>query len=272
MLKNLSLTNNKRRVIFVVLATAVIFTVMLTRQQKSLEPTVETKASTSNKAPDFAAITDVNEKKQVFFDYLKPSIQHENQRISLERSRLEKIQTSFIQGSISADNKQYVDQLSKLYSVTIPEKGINEQWFTEILSKVNVLPEALVMTQAANESAWGTSRFATEANNYFGQWCYKVGCGLVPLKRAEGAKHEVAKFNSVTESVHAYFMNVNRNPAYSDLRNIRIKLASQGSNLTSVKTANSLTNGLLSYSERGQDYVNDLQSMLRVNNKYWTLK
>jgi Bax protein len=138
-----------------------------------------------------------------------------------------------------------------------------------MLSRVNVLPKALVLTQAANESAWGTSRFATKANNYFGHWCYTKGCGLVPRQRNEGSSHEVATFSSSQESVHRYFMNLNRNRAYADLRAIRAKLAAQGDNLLTTASATELTNGLLKYSERGSDYVTDLQAMIRHNEVYW---
>ena len=41
--------------------------------------------------------------------------------------------------------------------------------------------------QAANESAWGTSRFARIGLNFFGQWCYSKGCGMVPKRRNTGA-------------------------------------------------------------------------------------
>lgn len=132
-----------------------------------------------------------------------------------------------------------------------------------------MLPEALVLTQAANESAWGTSRFATEANNYFGHWCYSKGCGLVPLQRNEGSTHEVAKFSSSQESVHRYFMNLNRNKAYQDLRGIRTELANKGEDLLTFDAATKLTEGLLKYSERGADYVTDLQAMIRHNKVYW---
>ncbi|GAL25528.1 hypothetical protein JCM19239_3802 [Vibrio variabilis] len=38
--------------------------------------------------PDIASITDVNEKKETFFDYLRPGIAIENARIEKERRRL----------------------------------------------------------------------------------------------------------------------------------------------------------------------------------------
>ncbi|WED23196.1 glucosaminidase domain-containing protein [Vibrio sp. JC009] len=220
-------------------------------------------------APDFTAHTDVNQKKQAFFDFMRPSIAKANANVLKQRATLEGISKSFEGGSITPDQLTEAKRLGKLYNEAIVSDIVTDVWLKNMLLKVNVLPESLVLTQAANESAWGTSRFAREANNYFGQWCYTKGCGLVPLQRVEGATHEVAKFDSVYGSVNAYFLNVNRNRAYSELREIRSQLAQHGDSLTDVNAANQLTQGLLRYSERGQEYVNDLQSMLRVNSKYW---
>lgn len=218
--------------------------------------------------PNFAEIEDTNAKKKAFFDYLRPSINLENRRIAKERSFLESLADKGISDA-DAEDKAYAKRLAKLYSLPLPTAGIDEAWLKEMLNRVNVLPEALVLTQAANESAWGTSRFATEANNYFGHWCYSKGCGLVPLQRNEGSTHEVAKFSSSQESVHRYFMNLNRNNAYQDLRSIRAELASKGGDLLTMEAATTLAEGLLKYSERGADYVTDLQAMIRHNKVYW---
>ncbi|CAK2076714.1 Bax protein [Vibrio crassostreae] len=222
----------------------------------------------SSSTPNFAAIEDVNEKKNTFFSFLRPSINIENKRITKERAFLTKLSESSL-SNIDSEDASYAKRLGKLYSLPVPSEGLDQAWLIEMLNRVNVLPEALVLTQAANESAWGTSRFATKANNYFGHWCYTKGCGLVPLQRNEGSSHEVATFSSSQESVHRYFMNLNRNRAYADLRAIRAKLAAQGDDLLTTETATELTNGLLKYSERGSDYVTDLQAMIRHNELYW---
>lgn len=222
----------------------------------------------SSSTPNFAAIEDVNEKKDTFFSFLRPSINIENKRITKERAFLTKLSESGL-NKIDSEDASYAKRLGKLYSLPVPSEGLDLAWLTEMLNRVNVLPEALVLTQAANESAWGTSRFATKANNYFGHWCYTKGCGLVPLQRNEGSSHEVATFSSSQESVHRYFMNLNRNRAYADLRAIRAKLAAQGDDLLTTETATELTNGLLKYSERGSDYVTDLQAIIRHNEVYW---
>lgn len=223
----------------------------------------------SQDKPDFAAITDANKKKQAFFDYLRPAVAAENLRISKERSQLKVIETAFHSDDMTSADISFAQQLGEKYASKVPDSGLTSQWFATMLMKVNLIPEALVLTQAANESAWGTSRFAREANNYFGQWCYNKGCGLVPLQRIEGASHEVAKFDSMSESVHGYFMNVNRNKAYAQLRQIRANIVASGDSILTDSAATQLTNGLLKYSERGQAYIDDLQSMIRVNQKFW---
>lgn len=249
--------------IFIIIATLHPFI------KKDLEELVAPEAEQKT-GPDFVSITDVNQKKAAFFDYMRPGVNRENQRIESEREKLIAIQNSPSLDSLTSEQVQFLGSIAERYKISLPDAEVTQDWLNGALNKVNVLPESLVLTQAANESAWGTSRFAVEANNYFGQWCYSKGCGLVPLKRSEGATHEVAKFSSADDSIRAYFMNVNRNSAYRELRQIRAALVVEGKSILDSNAAIELTNGLLRYSERGQDYINDLQSMIRVNKKYWT--
>ena len=120
------------------------------------------------------------------------------------------------------------------------------------------------MVQAANESGWGASRFAQQGYNFFGLWCFKKGCGFVPKQRNDNAVHEVAKFRDLSHAVMTYTRNLNRHYAYKDLRMIRQNLR-QADKPVSAKA---LAAGLSSYSERGQAYIDELLSMLRVNRKH----
>ncbi|PMJ99657.1 glucosaminidase domain-containing protein [Vibrio sp. 10N.261.55.A7] len=231
---------------------------------------VEVKAKKISDAPDFSAITDVQEKKTTFFEYLKPGVARENERIIKERGRVELIQSRFNTGELTDEDQSYAERLANLYHIEVSAEGINSKWIDDMLRRVDVLPEALVLTQAAKESGWGTSRFATEANNYFGQWCYSAGCGVIPQQRQEGMTHEVAKFSSVQESIHRYFMNVNRNRAYQELRDIRHELHVNNQDLLNNEAAIELANGLIRYSERGQPYVDEIQNMIRFNQSFWS--
>ena len=82
-------------------------------------------------------------------------------------------------------------------------ESYNVKWSTgkdswkKLLERVDAVALEVALAQSANESAWGQSRFAKQGNNFFGQWCYRKGCGIVPKKRDKGGRHEVAKFKSV---------------------------------------------------------------------------
>lgn len=213
---------------------------------------------THRQAPDFASITDVNEKKRRFFEFLLPAIQQQNAALLSQRQWLKKLQQ---QAELSADEQDKLLKLAKRFRVSSARQLTQAELIDQLLVHMDLIPAALVLAQAANESAWGTSRFALEANNYFGQWCFSKGCGVVPKQRNDGAIHEVAKFKSADASVAAYFLNINRNQSYKGLRGIRAKLRQDQKELDAIK----LAEGLQHYSSRGEAYIEELQSMIRYN-------
>lgn len=210
--------------------------------------------------PDMASIDDVATKKQVFFEFLNPIIQRVNQRIVAERIWLLQMQTDLAQGEIAAPwQASYLAQLGRDYEVE--ETPGSDAYFELMLNRVDIIPASLVLAQAANESAWGTSRFAMEGNNLFGQWCFAEGCGLVPAGRPEGENYEVKVFSDVAESVAAYFQNVNTHPPYRELRNIRSELRYLGEPVSALM----LVWGLEGYSIRGEEYIRELTEMITHN-------
>ncbi len=210
--------------------------------------------------PDFAAITNVQEKKQAFFSFLLPKVRAANNNIREERRYLLKLRDMIRSNhKISDEQLQTLASMAKRYRVgTIA----NEQdLINSLLLRVDVVPESLVLAQAANESGWGTSRFARKANNLFGVWCFRVGCGLEPLQREEGLTHEVARYPSIQTGIQAYMHTLNTNAAYIELRHIRADYRADADYLSGLAMAE----GLLKYSARGADYVREIQAMIRVN-------
>ncbi|MCE9678465.1 glucosaminidase domain-containing protein [Shewanella sp. AS1] len=227
---------------------------------------VKNKASSSI-VPDFAAIPDVSEKKKAFFDYLRPAISHHNQIIADERKFLLLSQQHLNDGqALSEAEKFRILKLASKYQYEMRDVSLDA--LENLLVRVDIVPENLVLIQAANETGWGSSRFAREGLNFFGQWCFKQGCGLVPQSRNTGAIHEVAVFDSVDASVGSYMKNLNSNEAYSVLRAIRADLRAENKPIIASK----LVYGLMNYSERQGAYVEELLEMLRHNKKYLVVK
>lgn len=213
------------------------------------------------KAPDFAAMEDVEQRKNAFFDFLQPFVDYENRQILAVRRLLEPLLDKVrADETLTRNEKRFVTMQSQRYSVQ-PQRAFSVKHLRTLLRRVDILPSSLVLAQAANESAWGTSRFAVDGNNYFGQWCYSEGCGLVPKSRSEGASHEVQAFDSPADSVAAYFMNVNTFPSYQYLREMRQDMRQTDQPIDGKR----LSEGLIEYSERGADYIKELQTMIDYN-------
>lgn len=212
-----------------------------------------------NPLPDFSQYNQVKEKKSAFFDYILPLVKHSNQLVIEDRKQLEMLAKKV--GDLSFFEQRALDGLAEDYFIDRENRN-NLQVVEQLLLRVDPVPASLALAQAAIESAWGTSRFAVQGNNLFGQWCYKKGCGLVPLQRNSGSHHEVAKFATVSESVESYIRNINTHRAYTDLRATRASLRSEERSASGYQ----LAENLLEYSELREKYVHEVQAVIRINN------
>jgi len=212
--------------------------------------------------PDFTAIKDTMKRKQAFFDYLQPFINRENSRLQKIRQQVLELQRQHSQG-MAFTLEEYAFIYSLFDEFKVDDADADDAGLKELLLRVDVIPDGLVLNQAAKESGWGSSRFAIEGYNFFGQWCFKAGCGFVPTKRSAGKYHEVAKFSDIAASVNAYFYNLNTFYVYDDLRTIRAEVRQ----LDETESAQKLAQGLKRYSERGDQYVAEIQTMIVSNSK-----
>lgn len=215
----------------------------------------------NKKTPNFLAIKDIKQRKMAFFNFLTPYVDQKNTLLLAERERLTKLRENT--NSLSRKDKNWINGLMSNYKLDKVE-SISPANIDELLTYIDIVPTSLVLAQAANESAWGTSRFATKGNNFFGQWCFRKGCGLVPESRDDDADHEVRKFADARESVFAYIDNLNSNNAYKELRGIRSDLRKNEDPITGL----ALVHGLDHYSQRGQDYVDEIEGLIQYN-KLW---
>lgn len=228
-------------------------------QQQSLPAIYAPLSSKTHVVPDFASIYDVNERKREFFSYLLPAIEETNERVFQQREwLLELFQKHTDNQLLSAAENSWLDRLSNYYRV---DEADLEAQFRALIARVDIVPSTVVLIQAANESGWGTSRFAAEGLNFFGQWCWTPGCGMVPAARPQGQVYEVRSFESMEASVMEFVRNINTHFAYEDLRAMRFDERRADDTVSSA----TITAGLMSYSERGQDYIDELNQMIRIN-------
>lgn len=209
--------------------------------------------------PDYSDITHVPWRKEAYYSALVPLVVYENEFIAWQREQLLQAYQVLESGAdLTHQDRKLLEDILAYYRLPWPES--EEDW-NLLFKRVAPVPYDLVLMQGAKESAWGTSRFAQQGNNLFGQWCFTPGCGLVPERRTPDMNHEVRLFSSVQASVRSYLRNINTHRAYRDLRLIRQELLSEGQEPTGAD----LAPGLIHYSERRQAYVNEVLSLLRSN-------
>ena len=145
-------------------------------------------------------------------------------------------------------NLEEIKKLKKEYKVKTDE---------ELLLALKPHPVSIVLAQAAMESGWGTSRFFKEANNPFGIWSFNKHEPRIPAGQTrDGKVIWLKKYSSIEDAVRDYYKNLGRSPFFRDFREFR----SVSNNPYELVTK------LNRYSEKGDEYGEILQSVIRHNN------
>ena len=203
------------------------------------------------------------EKKKVFLSILLPIALRGNELALEERKQLK---VAFL-----TNNIYKIEYFAKKYKVKNFTKinfgSLNSLQLRnikkELLIKVNRVPVSMIIAQAIIESGWGSSRFAQEGNALFGEWTWKSNDGIKPNGNLD-ANFAVKSFKNISESLNSYILNLNRHPAYTEMRNYRSMMFKAGKDITGYDTAAYLEN----YAEIGLAYVEKVNDMIKSNKLY----
>ena len=208
--------------------------------------------SVSPKWKDISKNMPVENKKSIFLRLILPLVLVSNENILRERE---------IVTTAKLTSPELISIALKYEVIKDKETALTNDDKQTLLKRVNIIPPSLALAQAAEESAWGTSRFALEGNAFFGQWDFS-GNGIKPKQqRTELGNYGIARFDSPLGSVEGYMLNINTTSAYQSLRNLRAKQVAANKSFSGLLLAGTL----IKYSERGQAYIDGLRSLIRYN-------
>ncbi len=197
----------------------------------------------------------VNLKKRYFFFVYAPLVLESNESILHDRERLLDLAG---QKTRSEEDEAWLRELADRYFL---KDDLDADLTTELLRRVDAIPPSLALAQAAVESGWSTSRFADMGNALFGQWTWS-GDGITPSEQRDNlGDYKIKAFDSPDQSIAAYMHNLNTHRSYQGFREERAKQRKDGNEPDGKSLASTLT----SYSEKGQEYVETLLSVIRVN-------
>jgi Bax protein len=218
----------------------------------------------SNVPEGWAKGRTVAKKKSLFFRMILPMVLQTNREILIDRGRLQRLLRSGRPfDRWRQKDRHWTRDLARRYRVAAAAR--NAITFTpvalaELLRRVDAIPVSLTLGQAAYESGYSTSRFATKGNALFGQWTW--GEGIRPTGQRGGkGDYRIRRFKTLMASVRAYALNLNTHLAYGEFRMARAQFRKSGKEVCALSLVRTLTQ----YSEKLTSYVRTLDKIIRAN-------
>jgi len=199
---------------------------------------------------DLKFMGDTKSKRELFIKIILPLILAENQKIEEDRKKLFQILGKNFN---TVGERVWLKRRFKEYK-------IEDKDLSKLKMRMDIVPVSIAIAQAANESGWGTSRFALEGNALFGQWTWSKK-GISPKNKDPNKTHKVLQFQILRASVRAYKNNLNTHNAYREFREVRAKLREENVIVEGTK----LTKYLKSYAAIGDKYVAILDDIIEKN-------
>jgi len=199
---------------------------------------------------DLNSLGDTKDKRELFIKIILPLILDENEKIMVDRKKLFKILGKNFN---SPGERVWLKRRFKEYKV-------DDQDTAKLKMRMDIIPVSIALAQAANESGWGTSRFALEGNALFGQWTWSKK-GISPKNKDPDKSHKILQFQILKASVRAYKNNLNTHNAYKEFREARAKLRQENNKINGLK----LTKYLEKYAGIGKKYVEILELIIKRN-------
>ena len=199
---------------------------------------------------DLKTLGDTKKKRELFIKIVLPLILAENKQITEDRVKLFKILGKNFN---TAGERVWLNRRFKQYK-------IEDHDVAKLKMRMDIIPVSIALAQAANESGWGTSRFALEGNALFGQWTWSKK-GITPKNKDPNQSHKILQFQILKASVKAYKNNLNTHNAYQEFREARAQLRQEDKQIIGLY----LTKYLKRYSAIGEKYVAILEDIIEKN-------
>jgi len=199
---------------------------------------------------DLKTLGDTSKKRELFIKIVLPLILDENSKITEDRKKLFKILGKNFN---TVGERVWLKRRFKEYK-------IEDRDLAKLKMRMDIIPVSIAIAQAANESGWGTSRFALEGNALFGQWTWSKK-GITPKNKDPDQSHKILQFQILKASVRAYKNNLNTHNAYKEFREVRAQLRQEDKQIIGLD----LTKYIKNYAAIGEKYVTIIEGIIEHN-------
>ncbi len=173
---------------------------------------------------DYSKITDEVERNALFIKILSPLALKINKKILSEREVIIKINNNFEKNrTLSTKEINIIEEKATKYDIFTRLKSSERISYIlrELLYRIDVVPPSIMITAAAIETNWGTSRIVKEANSLYKTLVWHTNKGLKPQGENEDDSYRIKIYPDIYQSMNEFALKINSHPVFASMRNIR---------------------------------------------------
>lgn len=158
----------------------------------------------------------------LFYEMMLPVILKANEALLAEREQVLALKKEFdVNKDLTTESMESLKKWIEKYDVKLSDDL--DTLFNTLIPRVDGVTPTLLLTMAAEDSGFGTSRYAREYNAVFNQRDWN-GNGAVPdEKQKEGPQYRIKIFPSLYEAVLSQIHYLNTNGYFENYRIARAK-------------------------------------------------
>lgn len=173
---------------------------------------------------DFDKLPASDERNELFIRIVTPLALKLNQEIMAEREQMLELEKKYqAQKTLNPEEEQALEALAKKYDVFTRLKGEEriKLYFNQLKIKINQVYPSFLISIAAVETDWGSSRIVKEANSLYKELVWHTPEGLTPQGEDEDHTYKIRIFPNLYESMKSYALKFNSDISYEHARFLR---------------------------------------------------
>lgn len=173
---------------------------------------------------DYNQISDEQQRNALFIKILAPLALRLNNEILAERKEIIAVAQNFQKnGELTPQEEKFIEEKAAKYDAFTRFKGHRRYSYLldELQQRVHVVLPSILITAAALETNWGTSRIVKEGNALYKTLVWHTDEGLKPIGETEDDTYRIKTYPDIYASMQEFALKLNSALAFQDFRGFR---------------------------------------------------
>ena len=189
---------------------------------------------------DFNKISDEKKRNALFIKILAPLAIKLNEEILAERKETLEISKHFqSHQELTTKQEKFIEEKAHKYNIFTHLQGHRRYTYllNELEKRIHVIPPSILITAAALETNWGTSRIVKEGNSLYKTLIWHSDDGLKPIGEKEDNSYRIKTYPDIYSSMQEFALKLNSGTQFKEFRSFRNKILDRGTPLLGTMLA-----------------------------------